>query len=569
MSRPLRIALGDLSYLNGASSLNPKAGWDSNLYVPLNIGFLASYAKRRFGRDVDVRLFKDPAAMLQHIRDERPDLIGLSAYYWNAELDRLVVRKARSIPGYTPRIVFGGPSVDSDPSEQALYKARHAGVDLVIPNEGEAGFASVVAAMLGGTDIHIPIGLSTDLSEVPSPYLDGTLDPFLDGPFQPLIQTSRLCPYTCAFCVSGKNRGKLRAFSLDQVREEIAYIARRFKERPDYVLFIVDENFGIMERDIDVARFLRQTHETVGYPAKVFYYNDKRFTHICRSLQEILGSLCYQGVTLSLQSENPETLKEIKRRNLTDEQITSAISWARGLGLRTTTELIFGLPMETRESFKALLDKCARLGFDWILCRNLIIFDGIEMSRAGYRERLQIETRRRLMNGNAQMIEGELCAESEQVVVSSTTFDFEDYKFFRALNTWFHAIFMNGLHRAFFERLIERGDSLADFVERMLSPIAGDDPAARQHTAFLSELNAAMEAELHSEASLAGMIAEAESGGKSLPAEIKLQPIFARKLLDNEHGWVSEIIARTEAELAIGRALPADGKPSPMMQATP
>ncbi len=70
MSRPLRIALGDLSYLNGASSLNPKAGWDSNLYVPLNIGFLASYAKRRFGRDVDVRLFKDPAAMLQHIRDE-------------------------------------------------------------------------------------------------------------------------------------------------------------------------------------------------------------------------------------------------------------------------------------------------------------------------------------------------------------------------------------------------------------------------------------------------------------------------------------------------------------------
>jgi hypothetical protein len=173
------------------------------------------------------------------------------------------------------------------------------------------------------------------------------------------------------------------------------------------------------------------------------------------------------------------------------------------------------------------------------------------------------------MNGNAQTIEGELCAESEQVVVSSTTFDFEDYKFFRALNTWFHAIFMNGLHRAFFERLIERGDSLADFVERMLSPTAGDDPAARQHTAFLSELNAAMEAELHSEASLAGMIAEAESGGKSLPAEIKLQPIFARKLLDNEHGWVAEIIARTEAELAIGRALPADGKPSPMMQATP
>lgn len=560
MSRPLRIALGDLSYLNDASSLDPKVGWDSNLYVPLNIGFLASYAKRRFGRDIDVRLFKDPVAMLQHVRDERPELIGLSAYYWNAELDRLVVRKARSIPGYAPKIVLGGPSVDSDPAEQALYRARHAGVDLVIPNEGEAGFASVVAAMLGGNDIRIPLGLSTDLGEVPSPYLDGTLDPFLDGPFQPLIQTSRLCPYTCAFCVSGKNRGKLRAFPLDQVREEIAYIARRFKERPDYVLFIVDENFGIMERDIDVARFLRQAHDTMGYPAKVFYYNDKRFTHICRSLQEILGSICYQGVTLSLQSENPETLKEIKRRNLTDEQITSAISWAHGLGLRTTTELIFGLPMETRQSFKALLDKCARLGFDWILCRNLIIFDGIEMNRVGYRDRLKLRTRRRLMNGNAQTIDGELCAESEEVVVSSSTFDFEDYKFFRALNTWFHAIFKDGLHRPFFDRMIARGDSLADFLERMLVPAAGDDPAARQHRAFLFELNAAMEAELHSDASLADMIAEAERGGKPLPAEIKLQPIFARKLLDNEHGWVAEIIARTAAELPAGLAMPRKGE---------
>ena len=128
---------------------------------------------------------------------------------------------------------------------------------------------------------------------------------------------------------------------------------------------------------------------------------------------------------------------------------------------------------------------------------------------------------------------------------------------------------MNGLHRPFFERLIERGDSLADFVERMLSPTDGGDLAARQHRGFLSELNAAMEAELHSEASLARMIAEAERGGKSLPAEIKLQPIFARKLLDNEHGWVAEIIARTETNLAVGRALSVDGKPSPMVQAMP
>lgn len=543
--RPLRIALGDLSYFTEGHVV----GWDSNLFVPLNLGFLASYTRRKFGHDVEIKLFKAPEAMLQHVRSERPDLIGLSAYYWNAECNKLVVRRIRAVSGYRPTIVLGGPSVDSEPAQQAIYKERHAGVDYVIPNEGEAGFASVVGALLGGGDVSIPAGLSTDLNEVPSPYLDGTLDQFLDGPFQPMLQTSRLCPYTCAFCVSGKNKGKLRAFPLDQVREEIAYVTERFKGRSDYVLHVTDENFGILERDMEVARYLRQAHERVGFPTKVFYYNDKRFTQTSRSLQEILGSLCYQGVTLSLQSDNPQTLQEIKRRNLTDAQVTSAIDWAHGLGLRTTTELIFGLPMETRSSFTAMLDKCARLGFDWVLCRNLIIFDGIEMSRAAYRERFRLTTKRRLMNGCAQWIDGELCVESEDVVTSSSTFSFEDYMFFRMLNTWFHAIFMLGLQERFFRRLVARGDSITAFLEQLLHPSDDEDPASHANRSFLKRLRSAMESELHDDASLQELISDAASGKRTLPEEIKLQPLFARELLDNEHGWVSDIIARAASHL--------------------
>jgi radical SAM superfamily enzyme YgiQ (UPF0313 family) len=546
-ARPLRVALGDLCYLNGANAANPNAGWHSNLYVPLNIGYLASYAKRQFGDDVDIALFKDPLALLQHIREVRPELVGLSAYYWNAELDKLIVRKIGAIPGYKPIIVIGGPSVDSDPTEQAMYKARNPGVDHVIPNEGEAGFASVVASLLSGSDISIPTGLSTDLAEVPSPYLDGTLDPFLDGTFQPLIQTSRLCPYTCSFCVSGKNRGKLRALSLDQVRDEILYVAERFRDRPDHVLHIVDENFGIMERDVEVARFIRNACDLIGFPKKLFYYNDKRFTQISRDLQEILGDINYHGVALSLQSGNPETLTAIKRRNLTDEQITSAIDWARGLRLKTSTELIFGLPQETRNSFKALLDNCARLGFDRIICYNLIIFDGTELNRAASRKLHQLETRRRLMHGGAQQIEGELCVESEEVVVSTSSFSFDDYKFFRALNTFVHAIFLNGLHKTFFSDLVARGESLSDFIEGMLVPSEGEDPSSRAHRRFLAELNAAIESELHDVVSLTSMIADAETERTQLPSEVKLQPIFARRLVENEHGWVADLIAQTAA----------------------
>jgi len=547
--RPLRIALGDLSYINAANATNSNIGWQNNLYVPLNIGYLASYAKRKFGKDIEVALFKDPAEMIDRVRRWRPDLIGLSAYYWNAELDKLMVRKARAISGYAPVIVMGGPSIDSDQAEKSLYGVGNPGVDVFLPNEGEEGFATLVGYMVGGCtfaprDMPVPLGLKTDLDELPSPYLDGTLDQFMDGPFQPMIQTSRLCPYTCHFCVSGKNRGKLRAFALDQVREELAYIGKRFNDRPEHVLHIVDENFGILDRDIEVAKFVRDTKSVYGYPNKVFFYNDKRFTSIARDVHETVAGMVYHGVCLSLQSENPETLKAISRRNLTDEQVTSAIGWAHGRGVKTSTELIFGLPMENRKSFRLLLDKCARLGFDSILCYNLIIFDGIEMNRASYREQYRLRTMRRLMHGNSGWIDGELCVESEEVVVESSTFGFDDYKYFRAMNTLFHAIFINGLHLDFFRRLVASGASLTDFLERMLAPTGGQGYAEEKHGMWLAELDVAMDLELYDDEHLASIIAEAKAGRMDLPSEIKVQPIFARKLSDNEHGWVARIIER-------------------------
>ena len=45
-----------------------------------------------------------------------------------------------------------------------------------------------------------PTGLSMDLSKIGSPYLTGLLDDFMNTDYQPLIQTSRFCPYLCILC---------------------------------------------------------------------------------------------------------------------------------------------------------------------------------------------------------------------------------------------------------------------------------------------------------------------------------------------------------------------------------
>jgi len=529
--RRLRVVLGDLAYINEENK--------HNLYVPLNVGFLASYAKRLFGRDIDVEIHKDPLALIQSVRDERADVVGLSHYYWKDQLNAAVIRRIR---GHADTIVLGGPSIDTDVEEQTKLRRQYPGVDVLVTNEGEEAFASVLASKLGGSEVKVPLGLSTDLSQVPSPYLDGTLDPFLGGQYQPMIQTSRLCPYTCAFCVSGKSRGKLRAFPLEQVHEELAYIGRRYHSLPEAILYITDENFGILERDVDVARMVADVRVRTGYPRHVFWYNDKRFGRNSQEIHEIIGETCHHGVTLSLQSENPDTLKAIKRRNLTDEQVTSAIGWAKGLGLKTSTELIFGLPMETRDSFLALLDKCARFGFDSINCYNLILFPGIEMNRVPYREEHRLTSKRRGIVGSSMVLEGELVAESEEIVTSTTHFGFDDYRLFRGLNVMFHAIFINGLRMEFFRQMVERGRSLTGFLREFLAPSPDEDMIACHHHEFLADLENDMRAELYTPGGWDMLV---EKG--LTPHMLKLQPTYAKRLCDEQLIWVDAMLDRIAA----------------------
>lgn len=493
----LTVALADLSYLTDENA--------HNLYAPLGAGYVASYIRSKFPGQLRTAVVKDPNLLLSAARANKLDIIGLASYYWGYELNGIVSRKLKEINPDTV-VVMGGPSIDSEGSQQLDYLNRYPYVDAVIPNEAEQGFANIIQAKLGGELWQkpidgvvykrdgalvkgLPIGLTTDLAVVPSPWLTGCLDGFLGGQYRPMIQTSRLCPYTCAFCVSGKDRGKLRSFPIEQVNDEIQYIAKRFRGSKDTLFYLTDENFGILPRDLEVAESVLKSRRENGYPNRVFYYNDKRFTQNSRNLQERLGDMCWHGVCLSLQSDNPETLKAIKRRNLTDDELRSALSWAKGLKLKTSTELIFGLPAETKGSFLGLVDKVAKLGFDVINCYNLIIFDGIEMSRKKYRQEHELKTMKRLMGGHATWVDGELALETDEVVVSSDSFGREDFILVRKIAMFLQQINLHGLHIDFFKKVINSGVPLTKFLEEFLTPTSDTDCAAVSHRQFLSEID--------------------------------------------------------------------------------
>ena len=58
----------------------------NNSTFPLGIGFIASYAKKVFGEEIECELFKFPQELNDALLHRRPDVLCFSYFQWNARL---------------------------------------------------------------------------------------------------------------------------------------------------------------------------------------------------------------------------------------------------------------------------------------------------------------------------------------------------------------------------------------------------------------------------------------------------------------------------------------------------
>ncbi len=555
--RNVNVMFGDFCYYN-RHTLHER-------YTPLGIGLIAQHTKESFGEDVSVSIYKDVNKFLENAKNKTPDVIGLSVYYWNKAQNQFVVNRIREMYGNKVVIVLGGPSIDDDKNEQYKFLTESfPQVNALVINEGEGGFINIMnkvfedrdkmfqdpidgVSFLNGTDViqGQAIGTNTDLSTIGSPYLSGLMDDFMNSDYQPLIQTSRFCPYTCAFCVSGKLRGKLRGYPIEQVEEEIKYVSKRYADRPHHTMYIADENFGILKRDVEIAEIIKKCNKNYNYPKKVFFYNDKRFKETSIKVIEILGDINQSGLVLALQTENPETLKAINRRNVSQEEIDDAIKWASKLNLATSTELIFGMPHDTKQSFIDLLDRSVERGFDSVLCHNLFLMDGIELNRPETREKFGIKTKYRSLGTNYGKFDGKFIAEYEEVVVSCNSFSYEDFLEIRNLNFMYYTVFSLNFQKWFFQFLRTLDIKLSDFFIRFIKPDRKYNwPQA--YLKFLDDLNNLIEGELHDTKEdlikKSQEIYEKNNNNVGEPSRINVN--IGARLIYQESDWIREVLLK-------------------------
>ena len=398
----------------------------SNKLTPLSAGFIGSYLKKVMP-DITLKIFKDPRKIIDQLSTEPPDVLGLSQYTWNVRLNYAVTKKAKEIKK-DMAIVMGGPYFDRESPDWIIkFFQERPQLDMYIVDEGEWSFTYLVKLIkkYGNNINDIPfdewpscfyaidrkqniiknnqdrLPESISLKDIPSPYLTGLLDSFLDeGQLVPIIETSRGCPYTCAFCTWSSrfktSEPRLLEFPLETVKSEIYYIKDR-NCHPSGNLYLADTNFGILNRDLEISKIIKECADNYNFPKLTYIYFakniTKRIVEIAQNLRKV-----YPRVSMSKQSLNPETLTLIKRKNISNEIYDELRKECEKNNIETYCELIYGLPGETYNSFIDGVISTIR-SKQTVALYNLRLDTGEELSTTKSRQKYGMETAFRVQAG--------------------------------------------------------------------------------------------------------------------------------------------------------------------------
>lgn len=412
----------DPRWWSGTGSVPVYSFWATDEGPPVGVASVVAYARAvdggRLTETYDLRLMAPPQVVLDDLaRTHGPAIVLCGNYDWSLDANLAVIEEARRLrPDVV--VVHGGPSTPSSAHDCEPFLRALPGRHVAVAGEGEITFVELLDR-LAATDpageveldlrrLHDVAGLrfvdpDTDayvhgparprhdhLEDFPSPLAGGELALVPDDALNIIpIETNRGCPYSCTFCDWGAaTMSRLRQFPLERVRSELAWMA----EHGVTTWYIADANFGIVARDVEIARDVADYRARTGFPHILVAFPAKNATD--RYL-EIIDTFISSGITLkaalALQTRDAATLKAVKRSNIKTESYDQLAAESRRRGLPMLTELMIGLPGSTVASFKDDLQ--------WGIERQVraflyptVVLPNAPLNDPGQRELLQIRT---------------------------------------------------------------------------------------------------------------------------------------------------------------------------------
>ena len=319
---------------------------------------LLSGVKAFAKNDYDAKVFESTINgnihdFAQKIIDENPQVISFCCYIWNITGTLEICKEIKE--NLDCKIVLGGPEVAYRPQD---ILEKYDFIDFVLSGEGEWNFPllldningdlSCVDGLTYGKNNEIITNPEKEYTHTPpSPYSEDFYEN-LKGRIA-YIETSRGCPYRCAFCLSGRC-SKLRFFDLDQVKKDIINLANSGTQ----TLKFVDRTFNAnSKRANEILTFIKENYGT-KIPKNICFHFEIAGDILTEDTLEILAQMPKGAVQLEIgmQSFNEETLAKINRKTNTEKLIKNIKKLLHMGNMHIHIDLIAGLTGENLESFK-------------------------------------------------------------------------------------------------------------------------------------------------------------------------------------------------------------------------
>ena len=299
-------------------------------------------------------------SILERIIQSGADAVAFSAYIWNI---KLVLSLAKSLKERkNAKIILGGPEVSYN-AENILKENNF--VDFVISGEGEIPFAKLCAGenpleieglcQRNGKQIIIKEPFVM-MQEPPLPYTKEYLDA-LNGRIA-YLETSRGCPYRCAFCLSGRCGG-VRFFDIERSKKDILTLANSGAK----TVKLVDRTFNADKRrarelfEFIISSYGKEIPEGVCFHFEIEgdILDDETISLLAKAPTGLFQ------MEIGVQSFNFQTLDAIDRKTNMEKLCENVRKLLLPQNIHIHIDLIAGLPFEDYVSFENSFEKAIAL----------------------------------------------------------------------------------------------------------------------------------------------------------------------------------------------------------------
>ena len=355
--------------------------------LPVGLAYVMTYVERAGYAfdllDIDIHEYDD-ATVEAYVRDRRYDVVLYGSivthYAWIKWLTRTIKRH------HPETTVVVGNSVAGSCVDVFM---RNAPADVVVRGEGELTCLAVLDALRDGTsladiegiayrtpegDVFVnPARKGTNVNDLPMPNWDhfdtaaylnwGNQLGFGSGRDDKEIvsmpvSTARGCAFRCTFChfVFWDDPYRIRAPEsvIEEVQRNLDVYGATFINFWDDLSFA---SLGQVERMLDVIESTGIQFEWSAAVRTDLFGREKRSREERLALAHRMRAAGCTAVGYSLESANAEIL-EMMNKKVQPQYFLDQVDILREAGITSNVSVVFGYPIETRETIRETFDMC-------------------------------------------------------------------------------------------------------------------------------------------------------------------------------------------------------------------